>query len=347
MGFALEAGIRQISPQPTAPAPRGRYAPSPTGLLHVGNARTALAAWLSIRKQHGAVIWRVEDLDGPRVVAGMGEAAWEDLEWLGLNWDEGPGIGGPHAPYLQSARIAAYDEALARLAQAGRLFPCSYSRKDLETLASAPHGDGTVSPYPASLRPKTLPKTWIEEFLSGASAHLAVRFAVSNEPVSFTDQVYGLQTEQTDLAVGDFVVKRRDGLYAYQLAVVVDDAAMGITEVVRGADLLSSTGRQIQLYEALSLHTPAFAHLPLVLNAKGEKLSKRDSGLAIRALRHGGVPPDVLVGYLAFSLGLLPAPEPATPQDLIPHFSWDRIAPEDWVLPEDLSLFLKDPQQNR
>lgn len=258
---------------------KGRYAPSPTGLIHVGNARTALAAWLSVRSQSGTFIWRLEDLDGPRVIPGMAEAAMEDLAWLGLDWDEGP--------YVQSERSVFYEVALARLAAAGRLFPCRRSRKDLQSIASAPHGPEGSSPYPAVFRPQSRPEHlepgWFEQ-LSDA----AIRFKVHDRLVEWIDRVYGRQTERVDQTVGDFVLKRRDGLYAYQLAVVVDDLLMGITEVVRGADLLDSTARQIQLIEALGGTRLVYAHVPLVVNAQGEKLSKRDAGLTLRSLREEG-----------------------------------------------------------
>ncbi|HYG61142.1 MAG TPA: glutamate--tRNA ligase family protein, partial [Thermoanaerobaculia bacterium] len=161
------------------------------------------------------------------------------------------------------------------------------------------------------------------------------RFQVHDRPVTFTDRVYGPLTERVDETVGDFVLKRRDGLWAYQLAVVVDDLAMGIDDVVRGADLLSSTARQIQLIEALGGEPPAYAHVPLVVNARGEKLSKRDAGLTLRSLRSAGLFPAAVTGYLAWSLGLLDRPEPCRPADLLPVFSWQRIGREDWVLPED------------
>ncbi len=310
---------------------RGRYAPSPTGMIHVGNARTALAAWLSARSRGGAFVWRLEDLDLPRVVPGMAEAQMEDLSWLGLDWDEGPDVGGPFAPYAQSQRSAIYEEALRRLAAAGRLFPCRLSRKDLQAMASAPHG-AEEAPYPASLRPRGLAPGWFEEIRDAA-----IRFRVDERPVSFVDRVQGPITERVDLAVGDFVLKRRDGLWAYQLAVVVDDLAMEIDDVVRGADLLASTARQIQLIEALGGRPPAYAHVPLMVNARGEKLSKRDQGLTLRSLREAGVAPRAVVGYLAFSLGLLDRPEPCRPADLVPTFAWERIGRADWVLPEDLA----------
>jgi glutamyl-tRNA synthetase len=164
---------------------------------------------------------------------------------------------------------------------------------------------------------------------------------VDDRPVSFVDRVQGPITERVDLAVGDFVLKRRDGLWAYQLAVVVDDLAMEIDDVVRGSDLLASTARQIQLVEALGGTPPAYAHVPLMVNADGEKLSKRDQGLALRSLREAGVSPEKVAGYLAHSLGLLDRPEPCRPADLVPVFTWERIGRADWVLPADLAGLLR------
>ncbi len=307
----------------------------------MGNARTALAAWLSVRAQGGTFVWRLEDLDPPRVVPGMAALQMEDLAWLGLDWDEGPDLGGPFAPYIQSDRLASYEEALAQLAAAGRLFPCRRSRKDLQSLASAPHGPEGGTPYPASFRPQRLEPDWFERLGRAAqpdAADAAIRFLVHDRAVVWLDLVQGERSEQVDQTVGDFVLKRRDGLYAYQLAVVVDDLAMGITEVVRGADLLDSTARQIQLVEALGGEPPAYAHVPLVVNARGEKLSKRDHGLTLRSLRDTGLPPDAVSGYLAFSLGLLDRPEPVPPGELIPLFSWQRVRREAWVLPEDVDF---------
>lgn len=315
--------------------PRGRYAPSPTGLLHVGSARTALAAWLSIRAQHGIFILRVEDLDGPRTVPGMAEAICTDLRWLGLDWDEGPDLGGPHVPYCQSERGAIYETALAHLHAAGRLFPCRVSRRDLLDVATAPHGSTGLPPYPASLRPLSLSPGWFEAFCE-AEPDAALRFRVAPGPLTFEDRVCGSVTEDVAEAVGDFVLKRRDGAYAYQLAVVVDDLLMGITEVVRGQDLLDSTARQIQLIEALGGVQPVYAHVPLVVNAGGEKLSKRDAALTIQSLREAGVTPDQAVGYLGHSLGLLPEPMPYTAADLVPLFAWSSFHPALWRLSDDL-----------
>jgi glutamyl-tRNA synthetase len=329
---------------PGTTPPRGRYAPSPTGMIHVGNARTALAAWLSVRSRGGAFLWRVEDLDQPRVVPGLAAAQLADLAWLGLDWDEGPDAGGPHAPYAQSQRSAVYEEALRRLAETERLFPCRLSRRDLQAIASAPHG-AEEAPYPLSLRPASIEPDWFARLCGAGQADAAIRFRVHDRPVTFTDRVFGPVTEQVDRAVGDFVLKRRDGLYAYQLAVVVDDLAMGIDDVVRGADLLASTARQVQLIEALDGTPPAYAHVPLMVNARGEKLSKRDEALTLRSLQESGVRPESVIGYLAFSLELIDRPEPCRPADLVPVFAWEKIGRTDWRLPEDLASVLRKERE--
>ena len=324
---------------------RGRYAPTPSGLIHVGNARTALVAWLSTRAAGGAFVWRLEDLDPPREMAGAAEAAIDDLRWLGLDWDEGPDLGGPFAPYVQSARHADYETALRRLADTGRLFPCSRSRKELREIARAPHGraagGGGTPPYPRSLRPERLDDGWFERFGADDDPGAALRFVVDDAPVRFVDRLQGEVVERVDETVGDFVLKRRDGLYAYQLAVVVDDLAMGVTEVVRGMDLIDSTARQIQLIEALGGTVPAYGHVPLVLTAEGEKISKRDGGLTLRALRDTGVSPDVLVGHMAHSLGLADRPEPRAAADLVDEFAWQRLRRDPWTLPEDFESSLR------
>lgn len=313
-------------------APRGRYAPSPTGLLHVGNARTALVAWWSVRARGGSFVWRVEDLDPPRVVSGMSDAHLEDLQWLGLDWDEDPTGGGPYAPYVQSERSDVYEAALEMLHDSGRLFPCTLSRKDLASMASAPHGTVDEAPYPASARPASLEADWYRRLRERTAPAAALRFLVRDEPVSFVDRVYG---RIEDRVHGDFVLKRRDGLYAYQLAVVVDDWLMRIDEVVRGSDLLGSTGRQIQLLEALGAKRPAHAHVPMVRTSAGEKLSKRDEALTLRSLREAGVRAPQLVGYLAWSLGLLERPAAASATELVASFAWSHVPREDWRLPDD------------
>src|SRR5207245_1098129 len=199
-----------------------------------------------------------------------------DLAWLGLDWDEGPDVGGPHAPYVQSERSHFYEEALERLAAAGRLFPCRRSRRDLERLASAPHGAEGLPPYPTDFRPRHLEPDWYERLAQAEHPDAALRFLVHDRPVRFVDRVQGPFEERVDRAVGDFVLKRRDGLYAYQLAVVVDDLAMEIDEVVRGADLLASTARQIQLIEALVGAIPTYDQLPMAVGMVGENLLDLD-----------------------------------------------------------------------
>lgn len=319
-----------------SPRPRGRYAPTPSGLIHLGNARTALLAWWSIRRSGGTFLWRLEDLDPPRSLPGAAEAALEDLAWLGIDWDEGPDRGGPHGPYEQSRRSPHYEKALRQLETNGRLFPCRRSRKDLRQLASAPHADDSKPPpYPAAWRPQTLPPEWLEDFLTGRGEDAAIRFAVAPGPIEFDDLLLGSCTQRVDLEVGDFVLRRRDGLWAYQLAVVVDDLAMGIDEVVRGVDILDSTGRQIQLIQALGGAVPTYAHVPLIRNAEGEKLSKRDQGLTLASLREHGISPEAVVGYLAHTLGLTDSARPRTAAELTEAFAWERLHRDDWILPQE------------
>lgn len=331
--------------QPASPQGlRGRWAPSPTGLLHIGNARTALAAWLSVRRHGGTFVWRLEDIDTPRTVAGMAEAAAEDLAWLGLDWDEDPARGGPYAPYTQSQRSHVYEAALRLLLERGRIFPCRLSRRDLINIASAPHAADQreasehEAPHPAQARPRDLAPGWYDTRLRSDAA---LRFAVDPASVRFVDRLCGAVEERVDLSVGDFVLKRRDGLYAYQLAVVVDDWTMDIDEVVRGADLLDSTARQIQLLEALGARRPLYAHVPLVVGADGEKLSKRDASLTLRSLRQAGAAPWQVAGYLAWSLGILDRPAALRPRDLLTEFSWSRVGKAEWRLPRDLAATLE------
>ena len=308
---------------------RGRFAPSPTGPLHLGSALAALAAWCSVRQQRGRFLVRLEDLDGPRVVAGASAAQLQSLRWLGLDWDEGPAPEnpsqdlGPDAPYRQSERSGLYESALRRLAGAGRLFPCRRSRKDLQALASAPHGASGVPPYPVRLRPDSLPAGW---FSDPALTHdAALRFRVPAGRVGFEDRVMGHVEADVRAETGDFVLKRRDGVYGYQLAVVVDDLAMGVTEVVRGADLLDSTARQILLIQALGGAVPTYAHVPLLVDADGEKLSKRGHAPSLDALREAGVAPERVVGYLAHRLGQAETDAPLHPSEVAERFEWERV----------------------
>jgi glutamyl-tRNA synthetase len=316
----------------TALGVRGRYAPSPTGELHLGNARTALVAWLAARAAGGRFVMRIEDLDLPRTLPGAETRILEDLRWLGLDWDEGVDEGGAFAPYRQSEREAVFRGALSRLARAGALYACSCSRAQLKGLVSAPHGPGSDGPpYPGTCRDKGIPVNVDDRPPPGGRVP-ALRFRVSGGTVAFDDAIAGRFEQDIALEVGDFIVRRADGLYTYQLAVVADDAAMEISQIVRGADLLHSTPRQIALQRALGHSRPEYAHVPLVLGSGGERLAKRDRASAIRALRSGGVAPDHIVGAMARSLGLLDEVRPIWPRDLLEGFAFARIAREPWRL---------------
>jgi glutamyl-tRNA synthetase len=281
--------------------------------LHLGIARTALVAWLRARRANGALILRIEDIDTPRVVAGSAESIMSDLRWLGLDWDEGPDVGGPHAPYLQSQRGALYEVAIERLRARGFVYPCTCSRKDIAGVASAPHGElGAL--YPGTCR----------EHPSHPERAAALRFKQTGPAPGFADMLHG---GYPDPITDDFVLRRADGMFAYQLAVVVDDVAMGITEVVRGDDLLSSTPRQLSLYAALGARAPSFLHVPLLLGLDGSRLSKRHGAPAIAEYRAAGVSPERVLGFLAASLGLTdPTREPKiAAKELISRFDLRRL----------------------
>ena len=310
---------------------RGRFAPSPTGDLHIGNARTALLAWLQARSAGGRFVLRMEDLDPGRVRPEFLQSQLLDLRWLGLDWDEGPDVGGPVGPYLQTQRAELYDEALEKLWRAGYLYQCHCTRKEIAAAVNAPHAaDDAEPPYPGTCRPVPLAESPLD------SPNTAVRFRVPEEEVAFIDRVHGQQRLNPSRVGGDFVVRRKDGVAAYQLAAVVDDAAMGITDVLRGADLLTSTPRQILLYKALGLSMPRWAHVPLILGEDGERLAKRSGALTLRELREVGADAKRLVGWLAWSCGLNPDPGAVSAAELVDRFSLDDVSKADAIvcLPE-------------
>ncbi len=308
---------------------RGRFAPSPTGPLHLGNARTALLSWLAARAAGGAYLVRVEDLDAPRVRPGLEARILDELRWLGLDWDEGPDVGGPEGPYRQFERLPRYAEALARLREAGLVYPCFCSRSEIAAAAQAPHGPSDDGPrYPGTCA--SLPPAEAER--RAAPRRPAWRFRVPEGLVTFGDGVHGPQAMDVAAAVGDFVVARADGIPAYQLAVVVDDSAMRITDVVRGDDLLPSTARQILLYGALGLAVPRFAHVPLVVGEDGARLAKRHGALSLGDLRERGADPRAVVGLLAEISGLAPPGERVEPRDLVAGFDLGRISREPAVI---------------
>ena len=285
---------------------RGRYAPSPTGRLHLGNVRTALLAWLACRAQGEGIafVLRSEDLDAARVLPDGEAVMLDELRWLGLDWDEGPDVGGVHAPYRQSERTALYDDAIARLLVSGRAFACACSRAEVARAASAPHGPDDEGPrYPGTCR--RLAADEVAARARAAGRPLTIRFAGDGARIAFDDQVHGPVDPLGAAGIDDFVLRRADGVAAYQLAVVVDDAAMEIEQVVRGDDLLSSTPRQIALYQALGWPVPSFAHVPLLLDAAtGQRLAKRTRPPSLGSLREAGWTPQRVVGQLAASAGL-------------------------------------------
>jgi len=295
-------------------AVRGRYAPSPTGPLHLGNARTALLAWLDARARGGAFVMRVEDVDFTRARPEYEARLLADLRWLGLDWDEGPDVGGPFAPYRQSERGERYAAALARL----DVYPCTCTRRELRAHPITSMSGEPV--YPGTCR----------QGQSHPGRPAATRWRTPPGRVEFVARVCGPYAQDVAADVGDFVLRRGDGAWAYQLAVVADDAAMAITDIVRGADLLDSTPRQLLLLRALhpELAAPRFAHVPLILGAGGAKLSKRDGAPDLGALREGGASPARVVAVLARSVGLAPPDvrELSTSELLSAHRGRDPLA---------------------
>lgn len=307
----------------------GRYAPSPTGRLHLGNARTALLAWLQVRAAGGRFVMRVEDLDPQRSKPEHEHRQLEDLRWLGLDWDEGPDVGGPHGPYRQSERGELYAAALAQLDH----YRCTCTRRELRETASAPHGAEPVYPGICAEGP-----SHPERLALGLGS---TRWRTPAGELWFVDHVLGRRCQNVRAEVGDFVLRRADGAWAYQLAVVVDDAAMQVNEVLRGADLWESTPRQILLQRTLGLATPGYAHVPLVVGPDGEKLNKRHGAPDLSALREAGIDPRRVIAALARSAGLLDdqgahAHEQLSADELIPSFDLAKLPRKPGIL--DLQL---------
>jgi glutamyl-tRNA synthetase len=264
---------------------RGRIAPSPTGYLHLGHARTFWTAQQRAREHGGTVILRNDDLDQDRCRPEFVRAMFEDLSWFGFTWSEGPDCGGSFAPYNQSERLPRYRETLNQLIECGALYPCTCSRKDIQAAVTAPHAADDEAIYPGTCRPNRKSEIVNRKF--------SWRFRVPDgEIISFMDANLGPQQFVAGRDFGDFVVWRHDDVPAYQLACVADDAAMQITEVVRGADLLVSTARQLLLYRALDLPAPAFFHCPLMTDEQGIRLAKRHDTLSLRYLREQGRSPE-------------------------------------------------------
>lgn len=310
----------------------GRFAPSPSGRIHLGNILCCLLAWLSARQKGGRVILRIEDLDIARCPRRYGEQMCRDIQWLGLDWDEGPVIGGPSGPYEQSRRTALYQAALRRLEAQGLVYPCFCTRAELHA-ASAPHREDGQVVYPGTCRGLTAEQAAERARRTGRAP--ALRLWVPKEEITFTDGHMGEYREWLPADCGDFLLRRSDGIFAYQLAVVVDDAAMGVTEVVRGADLLASTPRQLLLYRLLGLEAPAFYHFPLLLGSDGQRLSKRNADAGLDTLGERYTAPEIL-GKLAYLAGFNPSAEPRSGESLLEDFAWEKVPRADIRIPEGL-----------
>lgn len=316
-----------LSENDTPGVPVGRFAPSPTGRMHLGNLFSALLSWLSVRSRGGRWVLRIEDLDPQRSRPEYARLIEDDLAWLGLDFDEGGTADlGPHGPYSQSRRGELYAEYLQRLQATGYTYPCTCTRADIMATQAPHQSDGRVI-YGGRCRPSHLPS---HDTALPADVKHSTRLYVPDEEIRYTDTVYGEQSVNLTHECGDFILRRADGAWAYQLAVVVDDALMGVNEVVRGSDLLLSTAQQVYLCRLLGLPVPVYAHVPLICNSEGRRLSKRDMSLNMEYLRSHHTPHEI-TGMLAHLAGLLPTPEPCTPARLIDIFDWQKI-------PRDKSL---------
>lgn len=305
--------------------PTGRFAPSPSGRMHLGNLFTALLSWLSVKSRGGKWILRIEDLDPQRSKLEYARLIEDDLMWLGLEWDEGGIDGrGPNGPYRQSMRSDIYNDVLARLDNKGLLYGCRCRRADIMATQAPHQSDGRIV-YAGTCRPAGgIP------FPKSDRTGMATRIYVPDSDICFSDLVYGPRTVNLAGHCGDFVLQRADGAWAYQLAVVADDALMGVTEVMRGVDLLLSAAQQIYLYRMLGFEPPSFAHVPLIADASGRRLSKRDSSLAADELRRR-YSPRQLLGIMAALAGLISEPRPVGLDELLEVFDHGKIEPLPYI----------------
>ena len=301
----------------------GRFAPSPSGYMHIGNLLSMLLAWLDCRALGGELVFRMEDLDPARSKAVFAKAMAEDLRWLGLDWDRG----WPDPDFAQSRRTARYEAAFKRLEERGLVYPCWCSRAERLAAANAPHPGEQLGD--AACRCARLSREERAERLRSGRAP-AWKLRCPDETIAVADGHYGLFSHNPAREGSDCIVRRADGVYAYQLAVSVDDLEMGVTRVVRGRDLLSSAPKQKWLIETLGGAAPDYCHGPLIASGGG-KLSKRLGSLSTRELR-GELSPEALVGRLAFLCGLIEKEEPVSPRELLSVFSWDKVAKDDILI---------------
>lgn len=305
----------------------GRFAPSPTGEMHLGNVLAALLSWLSAKQQGGEWRLRIEDLDPQRSRQEYADRLMRDLEWLGLTWDG--------EVLYQSQRTDIYAHYMQQLG--GLTYPCTCTRNEI-LAAQAPHeADGRIV-YPGTCRPSERGSGLVDERVSGLVGErpAAIRLIVPDEVITYDDCLYGRQAVNLATHCGDFILRRSDGVFAYQLAVVVDDALSGVNEVVRGRDLLLSAAQQIYLYRLLGFPVPSYSHHPLLINEQGQRLCKRDKSLALTAMRAHRTAPEI-IGSLAYRVGLIPSDEPRTPEQLLPIFDWKNVPKQDIPLITDNS----------
>lgn len=319
----------------TQKPPVGRLAPSPTGALHLGNARTFLIAWLNIRSKGGRLILRMEDLDHPKNKPGADKQALDDLRWLGFDWDEGPDIGGPNSPYVQTERIDSYRQAISKLADNNLAYPCICTRRDIDAGQSAPH-EGEMLHYPGTCKGRFKSYSEARQFASGRLP--AWRFNVGNsEPIQINDLFAGKYEQDVAKYCGDFVLARDENGAGYMLASVLDDAAMGVTEIVRGDDLLPATPAQILVAKALKLPIPNYIHVPLVVGTDGKRLAKRHGDTRISSYREAGIKPEEIIGALASSCGWAEEKEQLTLQELLPRYNLHTIPHKPLVWDRELN----------
>ncbi len=302
----------------------GRFAPTPSGRLHLGNLLCCLLAYLSVRQKDGRFLLRIEDLDIPRCPKRLSLQAIEDLSWFGFRWDE--------EPLWQSGRTAVYQQHLDALAQKGLIYPCFCTRAQLMASVAPNLGDTQV------IYQRTCANLTGEEIETlSKNRSPAMRLRVPDEDVSFTDGMYGEQTENLARDCGDFILRRSDGLFGYQLAVVADDALSGVNEVVRGRDILSATPRQIYLLRQLGYPVPEYIHIPLLMDWEGRRLAKRDKDLDLSALSKRFTAEELL-GKLAYSAGILEEERPASLEELIRLFDWQKVKKDDMRLPRSMTV---------
>lgn len=302
----------------------GRLAPSPTGRLHLGHARSFLLAWWSARSQGGKVVLRIDDLDTQRVKPGAIDLVLEDLAWLGLDWDGDP--------LFQTTRQEAHTRALGKLVSNGKAYPCVCTRKEIEEAASAPHEDDAETRYPGTCRDR---HASAEEAKRATGRDVALRLRVPAEPVRFTDALLGKQEVDVSGTAGDFVIARKDGVAAYQFATPMDDDVQGVTEVVRGDDLLASAARQKLVCDALGLAFPRQVHVSLVHNADGPRMAKRAGALSLQELREAGVKPERIARWVAAVSGQPDTAEPRPASAWIKDFKLGQVSAAPVFLPED------------